>query len=152
MHPDDISAGVVAAAALCRKFEGTYLKPYWCPAKVATIGTGATFYEDGRRVTMSDPPITPARAEQLLQWMLRREFLPEVLRLCPGIDSPGRLGVLLDYSFNCGLGNLRASTLRKRVNAGRWEDVPTELRKWVKGGGKTLRGLVLRREAEIALL
>jgi lysozyme len=152
VRPDDISAGVVAAAALCRKFEGTYLRPYLCPSGVPTIGVGATFYEDGRRVTMSDPPITAARAEQLLQWMLRTQFLPEVLRLCPGIDTPGRLAALVDFSFNAGAGNLRASTLRKRVNAGRWDDVPTELRRWTRGGGKVLRGLVRRREAEIALL
>ena len=152
MNPDDISAGVVASAALCRKFEGTYLRPYLCPSGVPTIGVGATFYEDGRRVTMSDPPITAARVEQLLQWMLRTQFLPEVLRLCHGIETPGQLGALVDFAYNCGVGNLRASTLRKRVNAGRWDDVPAEFRKWTRGGGKVLRGLVRRREAEIALL
>jgi lysozyme len=113
---------------------------------------GATFYEDGRRVTMSDPAITAARAEQLLQWMLRTQFLPEVLRLCHGIETPGQLGALVDFAYNCGVGNLRASTLRKRVNAGRWDDVPAEFRKWNRGGSKVLRGLVRRREAEIALL
>lgn len=30
--------------------------------------------------------------------------------------------------------------------------VPAELRKWVMGGGRKLPGLVLRREAEIALV
>ena len=46
---------------------------------------------------------------------------------------------------------IKASTLRKRVNARRWVDVPTELRKWNKAGGRVLRGLTLRREAEAAL-
>jgi hypothetical protein len=42
--------------------------------------------------------------------------------------------------------------LRKRVNASRWADVPAEIRKWNRGGGRVLRGLVLRREAEATLI
>jgi lysozyme len=143
---------VQVAAALARRFEGLYLTPYLCPAGVATCGYGATFYEDGTRVTLLDPPITRARAEALLLWMIRTVYLPAVLRLCPNIDTPERLAALIDFAFNLGSGNLSASTLRKRVNAGRWDDVPTELRKWVKGGGRVLQGLVRRREAEAALI
>jgi lysozyme len=84
--------------------------------------------------------------------MVRRVYLPAVLRLCPGVDSPGRLAALIDFTFNLGSGQLRASTLRKRVNAGDWDAVPAELRKWVRGGGRVLRGLVLRRGAEAALI
>lgn len=79
-------------------------------------------------------------------------YLPAVLRLCPGIDSPERLAAIIDFTFNLGAGNLRASTLRRRINAGRWNDVPKELRKWVKGGGRVLAGLVKRREAESDLV
>ncbi|WP_441636911.1 glycoside hydrolase family protein [Cupriavidus sp. 2MCAB6] len=43
-------------------------------------------------------------------------------------------------------------TLRKRVNVGRWDDAPVEFRKCVRGGGRVLRGLVLCREAEVALI
>lgn len=142
----------VVAAALARRFEGLYLTPYLCPAGVPTIGYGATFYEDGRRVQLSDPPITLARAEALLLWMVRTVYLPVVLKLCPGVDSAGRLAALIDFAFNLGQGNLKASTLRKRVNDGDWDAVPGELRKWNRGGGRVLRGLVLRREAEVALV
>ncbi|MDH5299317.1 MAG: lysozyme [Desulfobulbaceae bacterium] len=143
---------VEVAAALARKFEGRFLHPYLCPAGVPTIGFGATYYEDGRAVTLRDAPITAERAEALLLWMLRTKYLPDVVKLCPGIDSPARLAALIDFTFNLGAGNLRASTLRKRVNAGRWDDVPSELKKWVKGGGKRLPGLVLRRAAEAKLV
>lgn len=142
----------VVAAALARRFEGLYLTPYLCPAGVPTIGFGATFYEDGRRVQLSDPPITRARAEALLLWMVRTVYLPVVLKLCPGVDSAGRLAALIDFAFNLGQGKLKASTLRRRVNAGDWDAVPGELRKWNRGGGRVLRGLVLRREAEVALV
>lgn len=117
-----------------------------------TIGYGATYYEDGQRVRLTDPLITRERAEQLLEWMVRTVYLPSVAQLCPGADEPGRVAALIDFTFNLGAGQLRASTLRRKVNAGDWEAVPAELRKWVRGGGRPLRGLVLRREAEIRLV
>lgn len=143
---------VAVAAALCRRFEGLYLRPYLCPAGVPTIGYGATFYEDGTKVTLRDAPITRDRAEALLLWQVRRVYLPAVLRLCPGATQPGLLAALIDFAFNLGAGRLQASTLRRKVNAGDWEAVPAELRKWVMAGGRVLRGLALRREAEIEQL
>lgn len=137
---------------LCRRFEGLFLRPYLCPAGVPTIGYGATYYEDGSRVQLSDPAITPQRAEALLLWYIENVYLPAVLKLCPDVDTPERLAALIDFAFNLGVGNLRASTLRKRVNAGRWGDVPAELMRWISAGGKELRGLRLRREAECALI
>lgn len=143
---------VQVAAALCRRFEGLFLTPYLCPAGVPTIGYGATYYRGGRRVTLSDRPITKAEAEDLLIWMIETRYLPAVLRLCPGITCPMRLAALIDFTFNLGAGNLQASNLRRRVNAGDWQAVPAELIKWVRGGGRTLLGLVKRRKAEVVLI
>jgi lysozyme len=140
------------AAILARRFEGLYLSPYLCPAGVPTIGYGATYYEDGTAVELTDPPITRERAEALLQWQIRTRYLPAVLRLCPEVDNAQRLAALVDFAFNLGSGALAASTLRRRVNAGEWSDVPTQLRRWVHAGGRVLRGLVLRREAEAQLV
>jgi len=134
-------------------FEGMYLKPYLCPAAVPTIGVGSTFYEDGRRVSLADPPITRERAMELLEWELTR-CLPKVLSLCPTLrdwgDKP--TGAILDFAFNCGTGALQASTLRKRVNADDVDAAKAELMKWTRGGGRVLPGLVKRRAAECALL
>ena len=143
---------VDVAAALARRFEGLYLWPYLCPAGVPSIGFGATYYEDGTRVTLHDAPITKERAEALLLWMVRTVYLPSVLRLCPGLDHPDRLAALIDFAFNLGSGNLRASTLRRKVNARDWEAVPGELQKWNKGGGRVLRGLTIRRAVEASLI
>lgn len=142
---------VAVAAQLARRFEGCYLRPYLCPAGVPTIGYGATYYEDGRRVTLRDAPITRGRAETLLLWMVRTRYLPAVLKLCPNIVDPYRLAALIDFTFNLGQAALGGSTLRKRVNAERWSDVPAELRKWDKAGGRRLRGLTRRREAEVTV-
>jgi lysozyme len=143
---------VALVMRLCRQFEGLYLMPYLCSAGVPTIGYGATFYEDGTKVTLADPPITRERAEALLRWHVTQHFLPPTMRLCPGADTPGRVAALCDFAFNVGLGALRSSTLRRRVNAGEWGDVPSQLRRWNKAGGRVLRGLVRRREAEAALI
>ena len=142
---------ITVATALAQRFEGLYLSPYLCPAGVPTIGYGATYYEDGSRVTLFDAPITRERAMELLQWMVRTVYLPTVMRLCPGIDNPNRLAALIDFMFNLGGNALKNSSLRRKVNAGMWSAVPTELRKWVMAAGKRLRGLVIRREAEAAL-
>lgn len=143
---------VVIAASLCRQFEGLFLKPYFCPANVATIGFGSTRYEDGRRVTLADPPITKARAEELLRWELNKVCVPAVARSCPNLKEPRKLAALLDFTFNLGSGNLHSSTLRKKVNAEDWDAAQIELAKWVRGGGRVLPGLVKRRTAEAALL
>jgi len=146
-----IELTVLVATALAQRFEGLYLSPYLCPAGVPTIGYGATYYENGTRVTLFDAAITPERAIALLQWMVRTVYLPTVMRLCPGIDNPNRLAALIDFTFNLGGNALKTSSLRRKVNAGMWSAVPTELRKWVMAAGRRLRGLVIRREAEAAL-
>lgn len=139
------------AAAMCRRWEGLYLTPYLCPAGIPTIGYGATYYEDGRSVTLQDPPITKERAEALLIWMIRKKYLPSVIDLCPGIDNSDRLAAIIDFTFNLGSSRLRSSTLRKRINQGRWDEVPTELMKWNKAGGRVLHGLTRRRKIEAGL-
>lgn len=143
---------VQIAAALCRRFEGCYLTPYLCPAGVPTIGYGATSYESGQKVRLSDPPISKARAEQLLIWSINNQYLPAVLRLCPGVTDPNRLAALIDFTFNLGKGNLQASTLRRCVNAGDWAGARIQIRRWNKAGGRVLRGLTIRREAEAVML
>lgn len=148
----NIERAVEVAAALARRFEGCRLSPYICPAGVPTIGYGATYYEDGHRVSLLDAPVTKERADSLLLWMIRTKYLPPVVKLCPHVDTPERLGALVDFAFNLGNGALAASTLRKRVNESRWDEVPDELRKWVKGGGKVLPGLLRRRDAEAILV
>ena len=148
----EIAEAIEIAATLGRPFEGCYLRPYLCPAGVPTIGVGCTFYPDGRAVTLKDMPITREYAHYMHIWMIKNVYMPAVIKLCPRIDTPQRAAALIDFTFNLGTGRLRSSTLRKRVNAGEWDLVPTELRKWTKGGGRVLRGLVARREAECKLV
>lgn len=143
---------ITIAEKLIVRWEGFREKPYLCPAGVPTVGYGFTHYPDGRRVSLSDPPMSRDHAARVLKWFILNRYMPAVLHLCPKIDTPERLGAIVDFCYNLGESNLRTSTLRKRIQAARWHDVPTELRKWRMAGGRVLRGLVMRREAEIAYI
>jgi len=139
---------VELTARLCEVFEGFYPRPYLCPAGIPSIGFGFTRYPDGRAVTLTDKPMERGHAKLMLRWFIRNRYLPETVKTVPNRLENGRLAAICDFCFNLGAGNLRASTLRKRIMAERWADVPIELRKWVRGGGRVLPGLVKRRNAE----
>jgi lysozyme len=79
-------------------------------------------------------------------------FSSGVLRLCPAAaDNQCYLDAMVSFSFNVGLGNLQASTLRMKYNRGDFSGAADEFLKWTKASGKVLKGLVRRREAERAL-
>jgi lysozyme len=140
------------AAALCRQFEGYKAKPYLCPAGVATIGYGSTYYSDGRKVTLEDAPMDEPTARALLMFELEHTYLPGVLRNCPILATNERkCNAIVDFCYNLGTGRLQTSTLKRKINAQDWEGAQEQLKLWNKGGGKVLAGLTKRREAEKAL-
>lgn len=144
---------VELAAHLCERWEGFRSRPYLCPAGVPTIGFGFTRYLSGVAVTLGDPPMEREQAEITLRAMIRRKYAREA-RILSGtsLDTAPRLAAITDFVFNLGSGAYRASTLRKKILAGDWDAVPDQLRKWVRGGGRVLPGLVRRREAEACLI
>lgn len=139
---------LVALYLLIKRFEGCRLMPYLCPAGVWTCGWGSTGHD-----VFPGKAWTQAYADRRMADDAVR-FATGALAACPVLaGEPGtRLSAIADFAYNLGLARLRGSTLRKRVNAGRWEDAAIELRRWVRGGGRVLPGLVLRREAEASLL
>lgn len=78
-------------------------------------------------------------------------FAKATLLLCPTLDGDG-LAAIADFSYNLGVGRLKASTLRRKLNGGDYDGARRELMKWVRGGGRVLPGLVTRRAVEAALL
>jgi len=141
------------AAELCRRFEGFRSKPYLCPAGVATIGYGSTYYSDGRKVQLTDPPMSKEEADTLLMEELRHTYAPGVLRLCPILAThPAKFNAIVDFVYNLGVGRLQTSTLRRKINAQDWDGAKEQLMLWCKAGGKVLPGLEKRRKAECALM
>lgn len=135
---------------LVKAFEGFSSTPYLCPAGVWTIGYGTTRYPDGTRVQASDSSITEEKALEYLSDALRRSQR-HVLLYTKATLLPNQLDALTSFLYNVGAGAYRASTLLRKLNRGEYEEVPYELARWNKAGGRVLRGLIRRREAEIAL-
>jgi len=125
---------------------------YLCPAGYPTQGYGI------RVASLDVPPISKDEAESRLQAVLPG-YISDTLALCPALSGePAKLAAIADFTFNLGKTRLAASTLRRRINVRDWAGARRELSKWVwgknpsTGAMEKLPGLVLRREAEAALL
>lgn len=135
--------------ALVKEFEGLRLKAYKCPAGIWTIGYGHTSAAGSPEVT-SGMEITKDEAEAIIKRDMV-QYEAGVEKLVKVELSQGQFDALVDFAYNAGVGALAKSTLLKRVNEERFDDVPAEFMKWTKGGGKELPGLVRRRRAEVKL-
>ena len=136
---------------LVKQFEGFYSKPYLCPSQVPTIGYGSILYENGKKVTLNDPAITEERAIELMRWELNKKAI-EVDAMTTDAINQYQFDALVSFAYNCGSGALKGSTLLKRVNANPNDPtIKDAFLMWVKADGKTLKGLVNRRNAEANL-
>lgn len=103
---------------------------------VPTIGHGSTRYEDGTRVTLSDPPITRERALHLARNLMSsdermfRDSLPGVLLHQEEYD------LYLDFVGNFGIGNWRSSSMRRHLLAGRYRQACDALLMWRRQAGR----------------
>jgi lysozyme len=126
---------------------------------VWTIGYGSTYYANGDKVTKDDPSIDREYAERLLMHELVHTYAPGAIRQCPILLTVaikdkdwGKLNAIVDFCYNLGVGRLQTSTLKRKINQQDWDGAIEQLKLWVRGGGKVLRGLVIRRDAEAALM
>jgi len=134
----------IEGIALIKKFEGCRLESYKCAAGVPTIGYGST------KLVEMGMTITQEGAEELLLKDIA-EFEEFVLEASEMPLSQHQFDALVSWTFNLGPSNLRASTMLKVLNKGEYEDVPAQIKRWNKAGGKVLDGLIRRREAEALL-
>jgi len=136
---------------LIKKYEGFKAKAYLCPANVITIGFGSTYYEDGTKVKLTDSPITQERATELLEALLV-SYERSVDSYCVDTINQYQFDALCSFAYNCGVGNLKSSTLLRKVNKNPNDPtIKDEFLKWNKGGGKVLSGLTKRRIEEAQL-
>ena len=127
------------------EFEGFSAKPYLCPAKLATIGFGNTFYRDGKKVTMVDPPITKIEAFDMFK-DIADKFAKKVSSCVKTPINQNQFNSLVSFAYNVGVANFMNSTLLKRVNANHNDtDIRTQFLRWDKVGTKKLSGLTKRR-------
>jgi lysozyme len=131
---------------LIKRFEGFSSTIYTCPAGYATIGYGHLVrpYEHSRFAS----GISEQQAEDILRQDVKTAE-QAVLRLIHVPLTDGQFDALVSFTFNLGSGNLQSSTLRRVVNREEHYLAPAQFRRWVYAGGRKLRGLQRRREAEV---
>ena len=130
--------------SLIKKFEGCELTAYQCSAGVWTIGYGHTKgIEEGMEITQQE-------AEDMLVEELH-EYENYINDNVTAPLSQNQFDAMVSWVYNLGPANLKSSTLLKVLNAGDYDGVPAQIKRWNKAGGVTLEGLIRRREAESLL-
>lgn len=130
-----------AGINLIKSFEGLRLNAYKpvSTEKYYTIGYG----HYGADV-QPDMVITNAYAEALLR--LDLDKFERAVNSYERNWNQNQFDALVSFAFNCGVGNLK-KLVTNRTNA----QIAQAIVKYNRAGGKVLKGLIRRREAEQAL-
>ena len=127
--------------AIIKAFEGCRLDAYQDVVGIWTIGFGST---EGVTPGMH---ISPEEAEQRLLSHLR-VLMGEITDIVPDDTTENQFSALVCLAYNIGIGNLRSSTLIRKLRSGDTQGAADEFLRWDKAGGKVVTGLLRRREAE----
>ena len=149
--PPPVNTGTIN---LIKEFEGFVPSPRPDPIGLPTVGYGHLCKNKGCSEVPFRFPLTEANAATLLRRDLTtfqncvNSYINRSVHL-----NDNQYGALVSWAFNVGCGNVKTSSLVKRLNAGEEPNTVAaqELPQWNKGGGKVLPGLVRRRAAEVKL-
>lgn len=137
--------------ALIESFEGYVGRPYNDAVGYATVGFGHLI--GYRPYTQADvrrfAGWTHADFEDLLRTDMRQyeDAVKGAIRVSL---TQGQYDALVSLAYNCGPGAIQGNIARL-ANSGRVNEIPNVMRQYVHAGGRTLPGLVRRREAEITV-
>lgn len=135
------AAVLTAAVTVIGVWEGRSLVAYMDPVGIPTICEGYT-----HGVKMGDVA-TPKECDALT----RQEAAKALAVVDGSVDRQLPAGVrvaLTSFVYNVGPANYQRSTLLRKLRAGDYVGACKELPKWVYAGGRKLRGLERRRQAE----
>ena len=144
-----------ATVDLVKKWEGFKPKAYICPAGVLTVGYGTTNRAGlpGVRIT----PETFVSEAQAAEW-LRLGLEKFGAQIRPAITAPineNEFGAFVSLAYNIGPKAFKGSSALRHFNAGDKSKAAAAIMLWnkatVNGKRQVLRGLVDRREDEVAL-
>lgn len=137
------------------------LQPKMCPAGIWTIGYGHALSDlngkflkgeaDFHRIAELYPEYLTIN-EEIAVKLLDNDldyYETRVEAIIPGLKQH-EFDSLVSFSYNVGLGALKSSTLLKRIQS-RQGNIEEAFLMWNKSGGKVLRGLTRRRQAEATL-
>lgn len=136
-----------AGLNLIKEFEGLRLKAYPDPGTGGepwTIGYGHT-----GEVQQGDV-CTQEEADQYL--------IDDLKTACDGVCdlltlelNDNQYSALVSFAYNCGLHNLKISTLLKEINDSNFNHITLNFEAWDHAGGHVVGGLLRRRHAEANL-
>ena len=142
-------SNVIFSNELIKQFEGLYLKSYVCPAGVVTVGYGATRDINNKPLELNTT-ITIEEAYKLFERDIKLKE-EAILSLVSIKLNKNQLDALVSFVYNIGIPQFRRSTMLKLLNKGDYIGASNEFDRWVNAGGRPLKGLILRREAEKVL-
>jgi GH24 family phage-related lysozyme (muramidase) len=135
--------------SLISSFEDTKLKAYDDGVGVWTIGTGTIIYPNGVKVKKGDV-CTTEQAKTYFTHDLKQ--FEKTVNDSVKVDlTQNQFDALVSLTYNIGSAAFKNSTLLKKLNAKDYAGSADQFLVWNRGGGKVLKGLVRRREAERAL-
>lgn len=146
MNKQPESTGDKGVQLICQ-FEGLKLERYRDAVGLWTIGYGHLILKEEMEKLIK---ITTGEAKGILRKDLKRTETG-VKKLLTQSVTQNQFDALVSFAFNLGLGNLKKSTLLKKVNAGDKEAAALQFKCWNKAGGRVLAGLTRRRDAEMRL-
>ena len=132
--------------AKLKQWEGLKTKAYQDTGGVWTIGYGHTAAA-GEPKPKAGMVITAPDAERILLKDLT-QYEAAVESLVKVKLNDNQFAALVSFVYNIPLASFKKSKLLKKLNAGNYDAVPTELMKWVNVNHKKNQGLVNRRRAE----
>jgi lysozyme len=136
-----------ATADLVKEFEGFSAKAYKCPAGIWTIGYGTTAAAGVGITPKEGMTITRSDAEAYLHAALEK-FASQIEDAITAPINENEFGAFVSLAYNIGPGAFRKSSALRLFNEGDKTKAANALLLWNKAGGKVLKGLTRRREAE----
>jgi lysozyme len=144
---------------LLKQWEGFELNVYKDSAGLATIGVGHLITKSEQssgNIVIAGAPVQYANGltDQEALDLLSQDVQPAEQTVNNGVKVPldqNQFDALVSFTFNVGGGAFTSSTLLKVLNQSQYDQVPDQLRRWNKAGGKVVQGLVNRRENEVDL-
>jgi len=136
-----------ATIDLVKEFEGCKLTAYRDPIGVWTIGYGTTARAGLGIIPTGGMTITQAEADQLLADGLNK-FADQIRPMINAGLNDNQFGACVSLAYNIGAHAFSTSSALKHINAGDYDKAANAILLWNKAGGKVLKGLVRRREAE----
>ena len=133
-----------AGILLIKSFEGCRTVAYQDAVGVWTIGYGHTIdVKEGMSITQHQCDVMLEVDIETYENYVNKYVIVSL--------TQNQFDALVSWVYNLGPTNLRNSTMLKVLNAGNYNEVPYQMKRWNRAGGKVLKGLVVRRKAEAEL-